>query len=121
MQNKIRATYQNCVFVPILTDENLDLQEDTIVEITLEKIEEKETKQSSTISSSESKRQKQIEWIKANREKYGGQYVALNGDTLLGTGKNYREAFETARRAGVEDAFVDFIPPKDYVGEMGGW
>ena len=121
MQNKIKATYQNGVFVPILNGENLDLQENSTVELTLETVEENQTKQSVVNGSSESKRQKQAEWIKANREKYGGQYVALDGDKLLGTGKNYGEAFEAARSAGVEDAFVDFIPPKDYVGEMGGW
>lgn len=57
----------------------------------------------------------------ANREEYGGLYVALDGDRLLGTGKNYSEAANWAKLAGVKDAFVDFLPPIGYIGEMGGW
>lgn len=69
----------------------------------------------------EEKRRLQMEWLKANREKYGGQYVALDGDTLLGVGENYPEAHKKAIAAGVTDAFIGFLPPVDYVGEMGGW
>ena len=69
----------------------------------------------------EEKRRLRGEGIKANREKYGGLYVALDGDKLLGTGKNYPEAAQHAKRAGVKDAFIDFVRPIDYVGEMGGW
>lgn len=69
----------------------------------------------------ETKRRLQNEWMKANREKYGGKYVALDGDKLLGVGKNYPEAYQAAIAAGVKDAFVDFLPPIGYVGEMGGW
>lgn len=72
-------------------------------------------------NSSENKRQKRLNWIAVNREKYGGLYVALDGDRLLGAGKNYAEAFEAARQAGVINAFVDFIAPNDYAGEIGGW
>lgn len=60
-------------------------------------------------------------WMRENREKYGGLYVALDGDKLLGTGKNYPEAAEIAKKAGVENAFIDFLPPIGYVSEMGGW
>lgn len=59
-------------------------------------------------------------WMRENREKYGGLYVALDGDKLIGTGKNYPEAADLARKAGIKDAFVDFLPPIGYVGEMGG-
>jgi hypothetical protein len=72
-------------------------------------------------NSAENKRRKQRLWFEANRERYGGLYVALDGDRLLGTGKNYPEAFEAARRAGVNDAFVDFITPIGYVAEIGDW
>ena len=69
----------------------------------------------------EAKRKRRQAWIKANGTRYGGMYVALDGDRLLGTGANYAEAFEAARAAGVTEAFVDFIKPSDYVGEIGGW
>lgn len=77
--------------------------------------------QSTENNSGEDKRRKRQLWMSGNREKYGGLYVALDGDRLLGTGKNYAKAFEAARRAGVKDAFVDFIAPVGYVGEIGGW
>ncbi len=67
------------------------------------------------------KRHKIDKWMKENSEKYGGLYVALDGDKLLGTGKNYPEAAQWAKKAGVIDAFIDFVRPIGYVGEMGGW
>ncbi len=71
----------------------------------------------------EEKRHLRDAWMKSdvNRQKYGGLYVALDGDKLLGTGKNYPEAARRAREANVRDAFIDFLPPPGYVGEMGGW
>ena len=72
-------------------------------------------------NSKEEKRRLRAEWMKANREEFGGLYVALDGDKLLGTGKNYPEAAKHAKLAGVKDAFIDFLPPIDYIGEMGGW
>jgi hypothetical protein len=47
-------------------------------------------------------------------------YVALDGDRLLGTGASYPEAAEAARRAGVRNAYVEFVLPPDYEGYMGG-
>lgn len=85
----------------------------------LEKAGPKRPKQRS--STGEAKRRKREAWIKANRGRYGGLYVALDGERLLGTGKTYPEAYEAARDAGSSNAFVDFIPPADYVGEAGGW
>lgn len=69
------------------------------------------------------KRRLRDEWMRSetNREKHGGLYVALDGDELLGTGKNYPEAARAAKDAGVKDAFIDFLPPIGYAGEMGGW
>ena len=74
------------------------------------------------IAERERKRRLRAEWLKAHGEKYAGLYVALDGDQLLGAGKNYPEAFEAAKRTGVNDAYVDFVYPADYEGEMlGGW
>ena len=69
----------------------------------------------------EGKRRRHAEWLKAYREHYGGQYVALDGDNLIAQGRTYREANEAARAAGFNNAFVTFVYPLDYVGEMGGW
>jgi hypothetical protein len=69
----------------------------------------------------EVQRLRQLEWLKAHREEYAGQYVALEGDRLIATGKNFPEAARAAKAAGVPEAFVTFIYPPDYVGEVGGW
>lgn len=73
------------------------------------------------LSDRETKREQSAAWRKANRARYGGLYVALDGDCLIATGKNYGEAREAATRAGIADAVVDFLPPLDYVAEVGGW
>lgn len=66
----------------------------------------------------EAHRQLRADWFRANGEKFAGLYVALDGDCLLGTGKTYPEAYEAAKQAGVKNAYVDYVYPADYVGEM---
>jgi hypothetical protein len=77
--------------------------------------------QKNSHQTSDNLRQRRRDWVSANRGKYGGLYVALDGDRLIGAGKNFPEALEAAKKAGKPDAFVDFVPPEDYVGEIGGW
>lgn len=69
----------------------------------------------------EIRRQQQMEWMKANAEEHGGQYIALVGNRLIATGRTFRETNEAARAAGVPDAFVTYLPKPDEVIEMGGW
>ncbi len=66
-------------------------------------------------------RRRRMEWLKANREAYGGNYVVLDEDRLLGTARSYREGRELALSLGVADAFVDYLSKPDEMGEMGGW
>lgn len=75
----------------------------------------------STDAARELRRQQQMEWLKANAEKYGGQYVALVGGELISVGQTFRAANEAARAAGRRDAFVTYLPKPDEVLEMGGW
>lgn len=65
-------------------------------------------------------RLRRLEWLKAHREEYGGQYVALDGERLLAVGPNYQAAREKARAAGKADAFVTYLPMPEEVAEMGG-
>lgn len=69
----------------------------------------------------EMRRPQQMEWLKAHAEEYGGLYVALGGEQLVGVGKTFRAANEAARAAGRRDAFVTYLPKPDEVLEMGGW
>lgn len=51
-------------------------------------------------------RARRLEWLKAHREQYAGQYVALDGDMLVGHGRTIREAHEQAKENGVENPFL---------------
>ena len=78
-----------------------------------------EQAKSDDVETAEKRRRQRAEWLKSHREEYGGMYVALDGDRLLGTGRNYPEAAEAARRAGVSDVYVEFVLPPDYEGYIG--
>lgn len=64
---------------------------------------------------------RQLEWLKANQAKYGGQYVILDGDKLLGTARNFREGHLIAKESGVPDAFITYLSKSDEDGYIGGW
>ncbi len=66
-------------------------------------------------------RRQRMAWLKANREKYGGQFVVLDGDKLLGTAKTFPEGRKIASEAGVPDAFVNYLSKPDETGSVGGW
>jgi len=52
---------------------------------------------------------KEREWLKENRNKYVGQWVVLDGDRLVGAGKDPLPFIEKARREGVKIPFMKFI------------
>ena len=66
-------------------------------------------------------RARRLEWLKAHREEYGGQYVALDRDTLLAVGPTFRDAREKALAAGKPGAFVTYLSKPDEIAETGGW
>lgn len=47
-----------------------------------------------------------MNWLKKNREKYAGQYVALDGNRLVGIGKTIREAHTQAKEKGIKNPFL---------------
>ena len=51
-------------------------------------------------------RERRLAWLKAHREEYADQYLALAGDVLVGHGPTIREAHEQARQKGVENPFL---------------
>lgn len=62
-------------------------------------------------------RRRRLEWLKAHREVYGGQDVALEGTQLVAIGPNYRVAREGACAAGKPQAFVTYVSTSDEVAE----
>lgn len=69
---------------------------------------------------SDEERRQQLEWLKANREKYAGKYVALSAAELIGEGKTLREAREQAKQKGFQNPFVTFVYSENDV-PFGGW
>lgn len=68
-------------------------------------LEQSKNENSAKIENDETKH-RQLEWLKKNREKYAGQYVALDGETLVGHGTTIREASEQAKQNGAENPFL---------------
>ncbi len=69
---------------------------------------------------SKEEQEQQLEWLKANREKYAGKYVALCGNKLVGKGETFREAGERAKKKGFQNSFVTFVYSENDV-PFGGW
>ncbi|HMV50740.1 MAG TPA: DUF5678 domain-containing protein [Blastocatellia bacterium] len=67
------------------------------------------------------RRRQRMDWMKANQEEHGGQYVVLDGDNLVGIGRTYPEAVNLARTSGLDDLFVTYLPKPDELGYVGGW
>jgi Family of unknown function (DUF5678) len=59
-------------------------------------------------------------WIKANHDKYAGNYVALKDGKFIASGKTIKEANEKARSLGVEKPFLHYIIAENE-DAWGGW
>ena len=71
-------------------------------------------------STAAEKRAQHLAWLKANREQYAGQYVALDGPRLAGNGATLREAHEQAQRQGVAQPFLVHVS-SGQVAPFGDW
>jgi len=67
-------------------------------------------------------REREMRWFadEQNRAKYGGQWVALDGDQLLSHGEDLRQVYAEARAKGVESPFTGYVDPLDAL-PFGGW
>jgi len=61
-----------------------------------------------------------LDWLKAHQTEYAEQYVALDGDRLVGHGSTLREAAEAARQQGIREPFLVYVFSPDSV-PFGGW
>ena len=71
-------------------------------------------------SATANNRAQHLTWLKAHREEYAGQYVALDGDRLAGSGATLREAHEQAQMQGVAQPFLVHVS-SEQVAPFGGW
>ncbi len=63
---------------------------------------------------------REMEWLSKHRHEYAGEYVALDGDSLVSHGADGREVYRQARAAGVKVPFMAHIEPADAL-PFGGW
>ena len=64
---------------------------------------------------------KSLRWLDENREKYSGQWVALDGDRLIASGPTVKEVYSKAKAEGVEIPFVELVTDPEPVPSTGGW
>ena len=66
----------------------------------------------------ETRRVRNLEWMKANSQEFGGQHIALENGRLVATGRTFREARESALAAGKPNAFITYLPKPDEALEI---
>ena len=64
---------------------------------------------------------KSLRWLHENREKYLGEWVALDGDRLIASGPTAKEVYSKAKAEGVEIPFVELVTDPEPVPSTGGW
>ena len=64
---------------------------------------------------------KSLRWLNENREKYSGQWVALDGDRLIASGPTAQEVYSKAKAEGVGIPFVELLTDREPVPSTGGW
>ena len=62
-----------------------------------------------------------LRWLHENREKYLGQWVALDGDRLIASGSTAKEVYSKAKAQGVEVPFVELVTEQESGPFIGGW
>ena len=93
-----------------------------LVNYILEQTEKEQSKNGkSPKTANDEIRKKRMAWLKENQAKYGGQFVVLDGDKLLGTAKSFIEGRKIAIEVGVPDAFVNYLSKPNEEGYLGGW
>ena len=65
------------------------------------------------------KREKHLAWLKAHRDEYSGQYVALDGDRLVAHAQTMRDAVEQARKNGSNNPFVAYVLSSEVIADGG--
>ena len=96
-------------------------EKSVLVNYILEQTEKDHAKNGKTQMATDEIRQKRMAWLKANQAKFGGQFVVLDGDKLLGTAKTFIDGRKIAVEAGIPDAFVNYLSKPDEEGYLGGW
>lgn len=65
--------------------------------------------------------EKSLRWLHENRDKYSGQWVALDGDRLIASGSTAKQVYSKAKAEGVEIPFVELVTNRESAPFTGGW
>ena len=65
-------------------------------------------------------REREQEWVRVNGPQYAGQWVAVEGDQLVGNGESAKAVLEQARAKGVLHPLLIEIPRESSL-PFGGW
>jgi len=65
--------------------------------------------------------EKSLRWLNENRQKYLGQWVALDGDRLIASGPTAQEVYAKSKAEGVKIPFVELISEEEPAPFSGGW
>ena len=64
---------------------------------------------------------KSLRWLHENREKFSGQWVALDGDRLIANGPTAKEVYSKAKTEGIDIPFVELVTEEESGPFTGGW
>lgn len=98
---------------------SLPIEEQRRLREWLEK-QEKQKVEDNNLQEEEARFQRSMEWLKANRVKYIGEWVALDGDRLVSHGKDAVKVRLEAKAAGVQIPLMERITENDLL-PFGGW
>jgi len=65
--------------------------------------------------------EKSLRWLNENRQKYLGQWVALDADRLIASGPTAQEVYAKAKAEGVEIPSVELVAEEEPALFSGGW
>jgi hypothetical protein len=77
--------------------------------------------QENTSRSGNGRAENALRWLNENRQKYLGQWVALDGDRLIANGHTAKEVYARAKAEGVKVPFVELVMEEEPPPFTGGW
>lgn len=58
-------------------------------------------------------RSREAQWLKAHRDEYAGQWVALEGERLIASGDDLKQVANAAQQLGAPDALMMRVEPNE--------
>jgi hypothetical protein len=62
-----------------------------------------------------------LRWLDQHRQAYLGQWVCLDGETLVSSGEDARQVYKEAKAKGIAIPFIQQVREEDAAPFWGGW